>query len=111
MSTDTDVPGITEDEKARAAAMLAELHAYGYQDVAEHGDLRPGVRIRHRGHQYPEAYDNGTGVVVAITHKPDSAWSQSYRTADVEMVVLWDRPGLCDSRLSQVAQYHVVVHR
>lgn len=88
--------------------MLAELHEHGYQDVAEHGRIRPGVRIRHTGHRWPEAYDEGSGVVLAVTEKPDSSWSQSWGRPDVELIALWDRDqGF--SRLSQLAQYHVEV--
>lgn len=99
---------LTAEEQAKAAAMVAELHDYGYRDVEQHGRLKPGVRIRHIGHKWPEAYDFGTGIVVAITEKPDSAWSRSWGKADVELIALWDRPGF-GSRLSQVAQYHVEV--
>ncbi len=98
---------MTPEETAEADAMLAELHRYGYRDVDHHGDLRPGARIRHGGHRWPGAYDNGTGVVVAVTEKPDSAWSQSWGKPDVELIALWDRAGLGGGRLSQVAQYHV----
>lgn len=99
---------MTPEESARFEAMLGELHQYGYQDVEEHGKLRPGVRIRHHGHQWSAAYANGSGVVLAITEKPKSAWSQTYRTDDVELIAMWDVASF-GSRLSQVAQYHVEV--
>jgi hypothetical protein len=70
--------------------------------------LRVGTRVRHNGERYPEALEHGTGNVVALLHKPDSAWSRSYRAPDIELVVLSDRPRF-DTRLSRVAHYHVEV--
>lgn len=96
------------DEQAKVAEMLAGLHACGYRDVEAHGALRPGVRIRHAGHRWDEAIDAGTGFVVAITEKPDSPWSRSWGRPDVELITVSDKPFL-NSRLSQLAQYHVVV--
>jgi hypothetical protein len=96
------------DEEAKVAEILAGLHAHGYRDVDAHGALRPGVRIRHVGHQWCEAINAGTGFVVAITEKPDSAWSRTWGKPDVELITVSDKPFL-DSRLSQLAQYHVVV--
>lgn len=107
--TETTAYDMTTDEAAEAEAMLAQLHADGYRDIPEHGSLRPGVRIRHRGDQYPQAYDHGTGVVLHVTEKSPSSWSVSYGAPDIEMVVLYDRPRLGGSRLSQLAQYHVEV--
>jgi len=88
--------------------MLDGLHAHGYVDVAEHGKLRPGVRIRHRGERYPEALEHGTGIVLAITERPDSPWSKTYGAADIELITLSDKARF-NSRLSQLAQYHVDV--
>lgn len=96
---------MTPAERARADEMLAELHERGYRDIDAIGDLRPGARVRHRGHRWSEAIANGTGNVVAITEKPDSPWSVSYRMPDVEMVVLFDTASFGD-RLSMLAQYH-----
>lgn len=97
---------LTTDEQAKFAEMLTALHERGYGDVPKHGELHPGARIRHRGHRWPGAYTNGTGVVLAITEKPDSAWSVSWRMPDVELVALWDRDHGA-GRLSMLAQYHV----
>ena len=99
---------LTAEEQQRVDEMLAGLHERGYVDVAEHGKLRPGVRIRHRGEQYYEALEHGTGVVVAITEKPDSSWSRTYGMADIELITVSDEARF-DSRLSQLAQYHVDV--
>lgn len=99
---------LTAKEQQQIDEMLAGLHAHGYVDVADHKQLRPGVRIRHRGEQYYEALAHGTGVVVAITEKPDSAWSRTYGAADVELITLSDTARF-SSRLSQLAQYHVAV--
>jgi len=101
-------PNLDEQEATEVERMLAELHACGYQDIAEFGRLKPGTRIRHKGHQWFEAITEGTGVVVAITEKPDSSWSLSWGAADIELIALWDRPSF-GSRLSQLAQYHVCV--
>jgi hypothetical protein len=101
-------PNLTPEVSAEAANMLAKLHDRGYRDVSEHGDLRPGVRIRHVGERWSGAYNNGTGIVLAVTEKPNSAWSVSWHMPDVELIALWDRP---DTRgwLSGLAQYHVDV--
>lgn len=93
---------LTPTERTRAAAMLAELHAAGYRD-ATHKLLQPGARVRHTGHQYPEAFRIGTGTVLHVTEKPDSAWSLTYGAPDIELIVLWDTT----RSLSQVANYHV----
>jgi hypothetical protein len=105
---DIAAPHLTPDVEAEAAKMLAALHDRGYQTVAEHGDLRPGTRIRHVGERYSAAHLDGTGIVLAITEKPNSSWSVSWRMPDVELIALWDRP---DTRgwLSGLAQYHVDV--
>ncbi len=89
------------------AAMQAALTAAGYRPV-DYATLPPGERVRHRGEQWPEAYDQGTGVVLAVMEKPNSAWSQSWGGADVELIVLKDKPLLPGlSRLAQLANYHV----
>lgn len=103
---------LTPEERDEAALLLANLRSRGYVDRERFNELVPGARVRHRGHQYPEAYPTGTGVVVGIVERPDSAWSQSWRMPDIEMVVAWDRPAfLGASRLSTVAQYHVYLVR
>jgi hypothetical protein len=99
---------MTAEVREQAAAMLAELHERGYQDIPEHGPIAVGTRIRHRGDCWPEAYTNGTGVVVGLTEKPDSAWSVSWHMPDIELIALWDRPGIRGC-LSQLAQYHIDV--
>lgn len=102
---------MTGDEQDELAAKVAGLHAAGYVDIAEHDELRVGVRIRHGGQRYSEAFRLGTGFVVALTEKPDSAWSKSWGKPDIELIALWDKPWpLPDmSRMSQLAQYHVHV--
>jgi hypothetical protein len=105
---DITAPHLTPEVAAKAAEMLAALNARGYQDIDAHGDLRPGTRIRHVGDRWSGAYDNGTGVVLAITVKANSSWSATWGAPDVELIALWDRP---DTRgwLSGLAQYHVDV--
>ena len=101
---------LTEEEQDRLLEIRQELRERGYQDITEHGDLRVGARIRHRGQQFTEAFRHGTGYVVALMEKPDSAWSRTYRMPDIELVVVFDKPALLSSsRLSQLAQYHVSV--
>lgn len=97
---------MTADETAEAQAMLAQLRANGYRDIGNHGPLSPGARIRHRAEQYPEAYRDGTGVVLHLTEKPESSWSQSYGAPDIELTMLRDKAQF-GSRLSQLAHYHV----
>lgn len=105
---------LTNAEQAEVDRMLAEFHGAGYVHLAEYTyprsgrQLRVGARIRHGGEQYPEALMHGTGYVVALVHKPDSPWSRSWRMPDIELIMLRDRPRF-DSRLSQVAHYHVEV--
>lgn len=107
------LPLLGRIEAARLAAMLSELHERGYRDIIEHESfrVRVGARIRHRGHQWPEAYREGTGFIVALTEKPDSPWSRTYRMPDIELVALWDKPRPFEdsSRLAGLAQYHVEV--
>lgn len=99
---------MTDEERAAVTVLLADLHEAGYRNIAEWRELKPGMRIRRRSQEYPEAYEHGTGVVVAITEKPDSAWSKTYGAADIEMVILSDRSDF-GSRLTTLAQYHVAV--
>lgn len=99
---------LTTEEWKRAAAMVAELHKHGYADRKLVGELAAGARIRHRAHRWPEAYRDGTGVIVAVTERDPSPWSLSWGMRDIEMVVAFDKPTFVDwSRLSQLAQYHV----
>lgn len=96
-------------ELERTAEMVAGLRGRGYALRARFNELAAGVRVRHRGHQYGEAYRHGTGVIVMVMERRPSSWSQSWGMPDIEMVVAWDRPAFVDaSRLSVVAQYHVV---
>lgn len=99
---------LTAEERAEADQMLAELRQRGYTDRDQFNELAPGVRVYHSGHRWPDALLNGSGVVVAITERDPSSWSQSWGAPDVEMVVAWDEPTFEGvSRLSTVAQYHV----
>lgn len=101
---------LTPDEQERLAAMVKELINHGYQEITGHGRLKVGTRIRHQGHQWTEAFRDGTGIVAALTERPDSPWSMSWNMPDIELIALWDKPqGLIPSRLSGVAQYHVDV--
>lgn len=90
------------------AEQRAQLEARGYVEVPEYGGIRPGVRIRHRGHQWAEAYRDGTATVVAVYERPDSSWSRTWRMADVEVVHQADDVpvGWCPATW---AQYHLEV--
>ena len=79
-----------------------DLIEHGYVDIDEHHGLRAGARVRHLGHQYPEAYAEGTGTVLAVMLKHLSSWSENHGRADVELLVLRD-----DGSISGVADYHV----
>ncbi|WP_205326921.1 hypothetical protein [Glycomyces sp. YM15] len=77
----------------------ANLVARGYTTVDHTGPLNVGTRIRHIGHQWPAALRNGTGVVHALAKGgPD----------DIELVVVWDKPGPTGSYVADLADYHVV---
>jgi hypothetical protein len=102
------VAELTAPEDFQLLLILQDLHDQGYRDIEQHDGLRVGTRVRHRGEQYPEAFRDGTGVVIALTERPDSSWSLSWGMPDVELVVLRDTPRFDgQSRLSWVAQYHV----
>lgn len=106
---------IETSEQTEVDRMVAELRKHGYVDLDEYvyprsgRRLRVGARVRHGGEQYPEALQYGTGNVVALMHRPDSAWSHSWRMPDIEMVMLRDKPRFGESRLSGLAHYHVEV--
>lgn len=105
--TDLD---LTPEERVEAERILAGLHERGYTDRERFNELTPGSRVRHRGHRWPQAYTDGSGVVVAITERDPSSWSQSWGVPDIEMVVAFDEPTLPGmSRLTTLAQYHVEV--
>jgi hypothetical protein len=97
---------LTAAERVEVAELVAGLHERGYRDIDRHDALHVGARIRHAGHRWPEAYERGTGVVLALTERSPSSWSQTYRMADVELIAVWDEDRL-GGRVSSVAQYHV----
>lgn len=107
---------IESTEQAEVDRMVAGLREHGYVDLDEFTYpwsgrvLRVGARVRHVGELHPEALERGTGNVVALLHRPDSAWSRSWRQRDIELVMLRDRERFNGAgRLSQVAHYHVEV--
>lgn len=85
---------------------LVDMRERGYVDVEEFGGLRAGVRVRHRGEQYAEAYRAGTGNVLHVLRRDPSSWARTYRHPDVELVVEHD-----DLQRSPmyVADYHVEI--
>lgn len=95
-------------EQARFNERHTDLISRGYRDVDDHKGMRVGRRVRHRGEQYRAAYSDGTGVIVTVMERPDSAWSRTWHMPDVELIILRDRPRFVgDARLMFVAQYHV----
>lgn len=86
-----------------AETQVQSLLDYGYVEVQEHGCLKVGQRVRHVGQQYSEAYNNGTGTLERIFHRPD-------RGNDVEVIVKRDKPqfGPHDTH-GFWANYHTIV--
>lgn len=97
---------LSADVRGEADRILDRLHAEGWRDIDSHGPYTPGTRVRHTGHQWPAAYNAGSGTVLAVTLKDPSSWSVVHNLPDVEIVVVWDA-GAHLSRVSHVAQYHV----
>ena len=79
-------------------ASLDSLLAYGYVQIEKYGRFQPGTRV---------LIGSGPGTVVAVTEKPDSAWSKSWRMDDVELIVRPDDRDVPHYGPAQVAQYHV----
>ncbi|WP_026931197.1 hypothetical protein [Glycomyces tenuis] len=105
---------LTTEEQAELERIVASLHEHGYVDLDEFVypksglKLRVGTRIKHRNEEYWKAIRHGTANVVALTEKPDSPWSKTYRMRDIELVMFRQEREI-GSRLSQVAQYHIDV--
>lgn len=70
---------------------IAGMLADGWSHY-EHETLKPGVRVRNVGEQYPEARRLGTAEVVAVVHKP-GIWEQIYGRLNLEVLVKRDRDG------------------
>lgn len=77
---------------------LDSLLEHGYIQVEAYGRLRVGTRV---------LIGSGPGTVVAVTQKPDSAWSKTWRMDDVEVIVRTDDHRSTERAPSQVAQYHI----
>ena len=75
-------------------------------DIKEFHGLRAGVRVRHRGEQYREAYRNGTGNVLHVLQRDPSPWARSWGRPDVEIVVIRDDK---ERGAMLVADYHVEI--
>jgi hypothetical protein len=104
VNTDVRVEIRAEFERDHQALIEA-----GYEDVAEYAGIKVGARVRHVGHQWPEAFERGSATVLAVMRKDPSAWAQTYRRPDVELLVELDRPFIAGSCLAQLADYHVLV--
>ena len=79
-------------------ALLDSLLEYNYVQVEAYGRLRAGTRV---------LIGSGPGTVVAVTEKPDSAWSKSWHMDDVELIVRPDDRDVPHYGPAQVAQYHI----
>lgn len=82
-----------------------DLLARGYSWCGTHKDkdgsrLQVGDRVRKNNQRF--GYATGTGTIEQIFYKERSAWSQTYRADDVELIVKND-----DGTYSYVANYHV----
>jgi hypothetical protein len=101
-------PWLTPEGEARLKTedYLADMRERGYVEIRVFGDLRAGVRVRHRGEQYLEAYRDGTGNVLHVLQRDPSPWARSYGHADVELVVKHDDPTRSPM---YVADYHVEI--
>lgn len=90
---------MTNETLTTADRARDELAARGYKIVDTAGALAVGDRIRHVGHQWPAALRDGTGVVHALARGGGD---------DVELIVVWDKPGPTGSQIAGLADYHVV---
>ena len=90
------------------ADVAAGLLSRGFIEVTELNGMSVGARVRHRGEQWFEAHEHGTGTIERIFHKPESSWSRTYRRPDVELIVKRDKPKFgADDTHSFVADYHI----
>lgn len=91
---------MTEHENAARDAAKAALDALikrGYDPMRSAAGLEPGMRIRHAGHQWPEAIRSGTGRIHGLAKRGLN---------DIELVAVWDKPCF-GSTVSTLADYHV----
>ena len=89
---------LTDDERAEVEQMLTDNRSYGWLPVDRAKSYEPGVRIRHVGQRYWQAYENGTGVIVAVLKRSDA----------IELLVAYDEPRFAGgSRITQLGSYHV----
>jgi hypothetical protein len=89
-----------------------DLFKRGYRDITDAPrGIRAGVRVRHRGEQYLDAMQNGTGVIVAVMEKDPSPWVKSgWGPRDIELIVRTDEDRHGTGRLiGRWADYHTVV--
>jgi hypothetical protein len=100
---------------AEAAALDAELKPLidellerGYRPINEHNGLRVGVRVRHCGEQFWQAFQGGTAVIEVLMQRSPSSWEARYGRPDIEMIVRRDddRVSAGTSRYGGWADYH-----
>lgn len=91
-------------EVDKLGEIIAGLLEHGFVEVQECDRLRVGTRVRHNGHQWPDAYISGTGNVERIFHLPKSSWEQRYGRPNIEIIMRRD-----NGDFMFVADYHLSV--
>ena len=86
---------LDENQLAAFARLYQETYARGYREaeppVTVNG-IKAGDRVRAKSIQTAEAFERGTGTVLAVMHNPDSQWEKQWGQPDIEVLVLEDRP-------------------
>ena len=85
----------------QARRLAAELREAGYTGVSRRADLKSGTKVSTDG--------NRTGQIIAVFRKNNSPWEAEYGRADVEVVVLLDRPRTGLGYLALAGDYAVEV--
>lgn len=93
-----------EPNHYKAAAYASDLLARGYVEIPDHNGLRPGVRVRHVGEQYPGASE-GTATVLRVFKSPRVIQGDP----DVELIVKRDKPSFWGEDYGYWADYHTVL--
>lgn len=94
-----------ETEEERRDLHICSLLDDGFVEVISFGkELYIDALVRHVGHQYPKAFNSGTGRIERIFHQPNSSWEQRYGRPNVELVIRNH-----NGTYMFVADYHVEV--
>lgn len=93
-----------ESKEAALAGVIKSYEDLGWRQVRRMDwpggrSIEPGDRMRHSGHQWPEAFQNGTGEVLAIMRRHDD---------EIEVVVQYDDGDFISAgRVVALADYRV----